>query len=469
MRIIGIVWIFFVFNSGLNGQITYSMLSFGDTLSNNRGSASVIDADLNAYFVGTTSTGLAASDDVALYKFAPTGDILWNYKYGTEDNEFVNNMIFSEDQFLIICGDVHDAESSDLNGFIMKIDTLGNLIWYNTYGTDSATDDFYGITLLQNGNIAITGFTSSETGTGNDVLLVKYSPEGILLDEFVFGAPVNDIGMGIAETVDGDLIISGDRATAGLFYNAFIARINEANEIVWDHFIDLPVNSGCKTLRKTYSGNFILCGESATEISPQFDILIATFDDAGNIILLNTIPGIGVEAAYDITEPEDGKYFVTGYGYNVATDNNDIIVIYTDSELNEIDRKYYGSAGADLGYDIQSDQDGSFWVSGFTTSGAHVLFTLIYDVFDISNTAEGIGLTTNIKIYPNPVSDHIIIETKVKIDKLELLDINGRTLFSLINFSGEEKLYIPLDVESGIFMLKIYSGEESIVKKIIAG
>ena len=200
MRFYFIILLLTSFSAFLNGQITYSTLNFGDTISNNRGSASLVDADLNVYFAGTISNGLMESDDVALYKFGMDGNIIWNYNYGNEESEFVNNMVFTIDSFLIICGDVRDAETSDLDGFIMKFDTSGNLIFYQTYGSDSTIEDFYGITILQDGNIAITGFITSTVGTGNDVLFVEYSTDGNVLNEFVFGSNMNDVGKRIAIT-----------------------------------------------------------------------------------------------------------------------------------------------------------------------------------------------------------------------------------------------------------------------------
>ncbi len=470
MRSFCIIIVLLVNSVSSQGQITYSMLSFGDTLSNNRGSASLIDEDLSVYFAGTISTGILDSDDVSLYKIGTDGEIIWNYNYGNEQNEFVNNIIFTEDKFIIICGDVRDTETSDLNGFIMKIDTAGSLIYYKNYGSDSTNEDFYGITNLENGDFAITGFITSLVSTGNDVLMVKYTPEGNLVTELVFGSNVNDVGMGIVETENGDIIISGDRATEDVFYNAFITKINPLNEIIWDQFVSLPVNSGCKTLQKTLAGNFILCGESASDISPLFDILIATFDADGNIILIKIIPGIGVEAAYDISETQAGKFFLTGFGYNALTDNNDIIVLYADSTLSEINRKYFGGNGADLGYDIKTDTEGNFWVSGFTTVGDNVMFTLIYDAFDLTTEINSNEiLNINIAIYPNPAFGYIIIESELKVDKLEIADINGRILFTEIKPPLNNKIVLPSNIKNGLLLVKLYSGSRVYTEKIIAG
>lgn len=470
MRFYYITLLFCLYTSVLEAQITYSVLKFGDTLSNNRGSVSLVDEDLNIFFAGTISNGILESDDVSLFKIDAGGNIIWNYNYGNEHSEFVNNMIFTEDEYIVICGDVRDPETGDLNGFIMKMDATGSLIFYKTYGSDSTNEDFYGITILEDGNFAVTGFISSSTGTGNDILMVRYTTDGDLVNDLVFGSTGNDVGMGIAETEDGDIIISGDRVTGGLFYNAFITRINSANEIIWDHFVNLPVNSGCKTLQKTVSGNFILCGETASDISPLFDILITTFDEDGNIILLNTIPGIGVEAAYDICEAQPGEFFLTGFGYNPATDNNDIIVVYVDSTLTEIDRKYFGDAGADLAYDIKTDGDGNFWASGFTTVGDNVMFTLIYDMFEL-----GTGIITDyfddtyINVYPNPIVSYISIESKSQIDKLEIFNVNGQLLLIENELPLNTEINLPSGFTGGLLVLKIYSGDRVYIKKIIAG
>lgn len=470
MRFYYITLLLCLSTSVLKAQIAYSVLKFGDTLSNNRGSVSLVDDDLHVFFAGTISTGILESDDVSLFKIDADGNIIWNYNYANEHSEFANNMVFTQDAFILICGDVRDPETSDLNGFIMKMDTAGSLIFYKTYGSDSTNEDFYGITILEDGNFAVTGFITSTSGTGNDILMVRYTSDGDLVNDLVFGSTGNDVGMGIAEAENGDIIISGDRVTGGLFYNAFIARINSDNEIIWDHFVSLPVNSGCKTLQKTVSGNFILCGEAASDISPLFDILITTFDEDGNIILLNTIPGIGVEAAYDICEAQPGEFFLTGYGYNPATDNNDIIVVYIDNTLTEIDRKYFGDTGADLAYDIKTDGNGNFWASGFTTDGDNVMFTLIYDMFELGTEIIQNNYSDKfINVYPNPTVNYISIESKLPIDRLEIFDMDGRMLLIENDLPLKTEIKLPCNFAGGLLVIKIYSEDRVYIKKIIAG
>ncbi len=453
----------------VQAQISFDVLQFGDTVSNNRGSVSISDAEGNIFFAGTISNGTDNSDDIALYKFSPDGDILWNFTYGDSASEFVNNMIRLNDRYFIICGDITNPDGN-MDGFIMKADTAGNAEWIKPYGIDSLNEDIYGITLLENGNIAATGFHSALTGTGNDFLVVLFTPDGEIIRDTVFGADVNDYGMGIAETTDHDLIISGDRATADGFYNPVIVRMDTTCNIVWDQFIDLPVNSGCKTVHRKNDGRFILCGEAATPLSPQFDMFISVFDADGVIAFAHNIPGEGVEAAYDITEVYDEQYYLTGFGYNPATGENDLLIVYADSTGNEIERKYFGGAGADFGYDIHADTAGNFLVSGFTTSGDNVLFMLIYDHFEKPLfVEEDLSAGNNCLLYPDPVYDILHIETGEHVLSVALFDISGRCIAGELKRIAPAAFSIPENITPGMYLLRIATENSVLYKKIKAG
>ncbi|WP_458627360.1 T9SS type A sorting domain-containing protein [Winogradskyella sp. PC D3.3] len=73
-----------------------------------------------------------------------------------------------------------------------------------------------------------------------------------------------------------------------------------------------------------------------------------------------------------------------------------------------------------------------------------------------------------IKLYPNPVSDYLFIESNVVIESIKLHDINGRLLqdFILTDNQFEEKLNIS-KLNVGVYFVKIASNKGDITKKFI--
>ena len=68
----------------------------------------------------------------------------------------------------------------------------------------------------------------------------------------------------------------------------------------------------------------------------------------------------------------------------------------------------------------------------------------------------------NVKIYPNPVSKNgsLLIESEEMIQKVELMDVVGRVLFSAEQVNSKTFPMINMNVPSGIYYVRIYQKDE---------
>lgn len=467
MKSISILLILFFSVIIASSQINYNFLSFGDTISNNRGSASIIDGDGSVYYTGTISNGMDESDDILFTKIDADGNIIWKYNFGSAKNEYVNNMIRYDDDNFIICGDATDITNGNVNGFLLKVNASGIKDWLVEYGLTEINEDFYGLTKMTNGEIAVTGFRSAETGTGNDILVVRYDITGLVTQKIFFGEEVNDYGMGIVEGPGNSIYVSGDRIATGADYNAFMAKIDADGNVLWDHMNGFTFNNGCKTIMKNAAGNIMLVGESAIEVSPVFNIMLSEIDTAGNFLWTKWIGESGSEAGYDMVEPAPGNYFITGFGYNYETLNNDIMFVVTDEDGDEIYRKYYGYAGVDYAYDIKSNAEGEYLISGFTNMGDDILFALIHDNFYLDDAVVDHDRREEIHIFPNPATTTLYGNSTTKIKFIELHNLQGE-IIAAKNINAFQFAYdLPADIPAGFYVLSIIGENTISTKKII--
>lgn len=156
------------------GNLIYGLKINADTLNNNWrsfGYCSAISNDGGTILTGTTDTG------AVIVKLNQTGSLLWSksYKLSTVNNCHPQKIIQSNSGDFLISGYSGDILSGPyLTPFIMKVDNLGNLIWYNEYtneerSSQASTD----IIEMANGNI-IANFDSNgkliETDSNGNVL-----------------------------------------------------------------------------------------------------------------------------------------------------------------------------------------------------------------------------------------------------------------------------------------------------------
>ncbi len=71
---------------------------------------------------------------------------------------------------------------------------------------------------------------------------------------------------------------------------------------------------------------------------------------------------------------------------------------------------------------------------------------------------------TDVKVYPNPATDHIFVSGIKSLSKVEIFSLLGAKVFEK---TGNEDQIIPITFEAGMYFVKITSDEKQIVKKII--
>lgn len=70
----------------------------------------------------------------------------------------------------------------------------------------------------------------------------------------------------------------------------------------------------------------------------------------------------------------------------------------------------------------------------------------------------------SIKMYPNPVGDVLVIESSIPIIEIQIYSLLGH-LIKRIN-SNFENIRLG-DLNTGVYMIKIYSNNNSVTKKLI--
>lgn len=98
----------------------------------------------------------------------------------------------------------------------------------------------------------------------------------------------------------------------------------------------------------------------------------------------------------------------------------------------------------------------------FTESSMIIDYVKVYQNTSLS-TDEVFG--SKFSVYPNPSSDVINIRTTERVDKVELYNTLGQSVIRSNSFDGNQ---IDINsVKSGLYLLKIYSGNKTVTKKVI--
>ncbi|MDA3907938.1 MAG: hypothetical protein PF437_02510 [Sulfurimonas sp.] len=125
--------------------------------------------------VGTTDSDHRNQKDVFVVKINKDGNGVWQYHYGSKENEEGKGIVETEDGY-VITGYTKDTKSYNSDVYLLKIDKQGNLVWHRHYGGDR-DDEGNAISKVKDGFV-VTGYVSSKDSNSKDLYLIKVDNNG---------------------------------------------------------------------------------------------------------------------------------------------------------------------------------------------------------------------------------------------------------------------------------------------------
>jgi len=366
-----------------------------------------------------------------------------------------SDFIEMPDKGFMICGasasDTIDGQATNNHGFydgwVIRTDSSGNIIWSRQYGGNLG-DYLESIVRTTDGNFVCTGFSNSTDSTfslnhgANDYWIIKIDTSGNLLWQKIYGGTGNDYAYKVIQSRDGKLVITGN-------------AVSLDGDVV---------------------GNHSSPGAS--------DVWVLKLNSAGNIIWNKCFGGSDIEVNRSIIQTRDNNFVIASSSLSNDGDLTNIQgfkgawIFKIDSSGNFLWSKQFGSNSASGPGIITSYNSHSFYfLSRPLINGGNV--PIFYGGFadiwfaSISDTANGLGDSeingrNKIVLYPNPVSLSLKISTKA-ISQIKVIFINsmGKEVLNQERFIHFEGSFDITDLASGLYFVKIISGENVTIKKII--
>src|SRR4030095_13456189 len=208
----------------LNPQWVYRYNGSGNWTANITTNDSKIDALGNLY-LACSGSNTNSSHDIVVMKFSPhsVGNPLWVSVFtgiGGSSSEIANALILDNSGNIYVTGQVSINNSWDV--VTLKYNNSGQLQWARQYsGTFGGHDEVSCITLDPAGNVIVGGKTY--TANGYDYLTIKYSTSGLLLWARTYDGPStnndDDVVNDIASDASGNIIVTGKAGWTGSGYD----------------------------------------------------------------------------------------------------------------------------------------------------------------------------------------------------------------------------------------------------------
>lgn len=229
--------------------------------------------------------------DAVLVKIAPGGQLIASKRYGLALNELAWDMVVLPDGDLLLSGDTNSSGAGLNDSFVIRTDGDGNVLWSNTYGSQS-NEHGINLVLTKNDGFALVGATSSIGQGGLDFMVLSLNFAGGMKHVDAYGGEIKDVAHGAIRTPDDGFMIVGESRSYGPgLMNGFAVRTDQDG------------NTPCNRIQAT----------DFQVLTAEFVVSDGNFEEKTNAMVLENATGIeiadntaGFEVVCSTAAPEIG-------------------------------------------------------------------------------------------------------------------------------------------------------------------
>ncbi len=335
--------------------------SFGGS-ADDIGLAIINTHDSGYMLAGYTFSYGAGNGDGYLIKTDSKGNVIWANTYGGAEWDEFRDILQNDDGSYMAFGCSKTYGSIRGKFYLVKIDNSGNVLWEKTYGHNDWTRGGAIESTSDNGYVLIG--QSTETDAWTDVRLTKVDSDGIEQWTQFYPGTLEDWGTDVKQTSDNGFIWVGytGREYTNNAPQARVVKTNSEGVIEWDKQWGGSSWESFGGVILTQDGGYAIAGHSSSYGAGNLDGVLLKMDSVGNIEWYKTYGGTENDSFNRLfQDPNTGHYFLSGHSKSYSIDGK-IWVIETDEFGNEIGNNTYGNLEASLGSDIVYDPNNGFAV-----------------------------------------------------------------------------------------------------------
>ncbi len=446
--------------------------------------------DSSYVITGASSSFTDGPSQMFLLKIDSLGEYVWSHHYGGAETDWGRRIAYIENEGFYVGGYTNSSGNGAYDFALWKIDESGEEEWFRTYGT-GGWERAHGMAVTADSGVILVGETNSTTDGYTDIYIIRTDQDGVILWENQIENPGADNALTIHQYDDSTFIIGGYLTnTTTQLWQSWVTRIKDDGSTLWTQVwgddydfdvADIEVQDqsifSVGAQYDTDNGNIYLSSAkidgsdgtileiNITQNTPESGVGITTYNGPYQLTICTSIEG-----QYSYGE-EDLFFF--WFNDNLIYMNVVGTVQYATAQVfGEMITTYnYGAVTVGYNEDIGPGGSSIFvfrYGAGQSGVGANDDFTTSPLVSNETLISPDHGIT----IYPNPVSEELVIEANELAYKSNFnISISNLLGMQNLNMHVNQIDHSTIDVSSlspGIYFLTIQdeAGNKVLNKKI---
>ncbi len=465
------------------------------------------DGDINQSVVYDTANVFVVRTDAS-------GNKIWARAYGGNAYDKARYAFEDDAGNIIVIGTTHssDGDITFTNGnsdlFVLKLDPSGNIIWMKQYGGTGFESGRYAAQ-ISDGNYLIGGYTTSSNFDvpinrgSHDGWLLKTDTSGTVMWSNTYGGSQGERLRYFVEAPDGSIYFAGASKSSDFQcsgnqgdYDFWVGKTDAAGNLLWNYQYGGSLADGGYQITAISDHRYLITGNTESFDGDVVgykggttDGWIVMVDSSGNFIRQSCLGGTRGDRLYNTLEIEPGNFISVGFSSSSDADltgantgpTNEYWLVSLDSTLQHEWSYATGGSGGDIGTELIYDAgDSSFTIAGESNSvngavtGNHggvdfwmvklVTFTGLESIDDDQFSA-----------YYNQAEHAIFLNSNTSFKlNLKLLDTGGKLLYSLMSHAvsqGTNRIDVPVlsSAPEGLYLLSIEANQKNYLIKFFSG
>jgi len=319
----------------------------------------------------------------------------WNRTFGGSGSDMAYDVIQNQDGDVLLVGEITEG---DKQGALFVLDRDGNTKIKKFIGGNKS-DGLKAIVESLDGHYFAAGYTESKTRGGKDGWLVKFDKEGKLVWQKNYGNFSDDEFFDMIETQDGNIVLVGYKSLNKGQQDMWIIKIdpNRKGKMIWEKKYGGSTIDQAVAIKETFEGNLVMTGVTKSEDAKNADVWTMLTDSDGETIWHRFSGGNEWDEPYDLIVTREDQIAVFGFTRSKGAGKQDMWLQVSDGDGNVLKDLTYGKSNDDIGNSILQTLHGNFLMAGTTYSWSGSAVTTQIQLFK-ADTA-GVQLRKEAPIY----------------------------------------------------------------------